>query len=138
MGTSSSKIAKRSFARPQSLKTLPELQPTKVRAQQLLQNLTMLLDPKITNLAQGNQNKSNLGLETIKNRNENDDFVQHGVKNRLQAATVYKLLEEYSNMSTTLQKAEAVKKLASKYNLDEHTALSLTTFLSNPPRLVPK
>ncbi|OMJ09835.1 hypothetical protein AYI69_g10486 [Smittium culicis] len=100
----------------------------------LLQNLSLLLNPKIIELKTAQPSSSvNRELETIASRSEADDTELYNVRNKLNAAAIHNLLKRAAQIESDAavpsqaQKIAQLEELAESFNVDKKLVLSLTS-----------
>ncbi|OMJ11791.1 hypothetical protein AYI70_g9482 [Smittium culicis] len=100
----------------------------------LLQNLSLLLNPKIIELKSAQPSSSvNRELETIASRAEADDTELYNVRNKLNAAAIHNLLsraaqiESDASVSSQDQKSSQLEELAESFNVDKKLISSLSS-----------
>ncbi|PVZ96637.1 hypothetical protein BB558_002770 [Smittium angustum] len=145
MGSSLSKSPKRHLARniklpgnePKIIR--PELNDKEIESTQskdkadqeiYLQNLSFLINPKVTDLKTPvTDTKQNVELETVKNREDIDDFEQSLVKNKLTAHKLHMLLLKSNETAFDKNMAKKeLEELAKTYSIDTEILESLNKY----------
>ncbi|OLY80472.1 hypothetical protein AYI68_g5432 [Smittium mucronatum] len=110
-----------------------------------LQNLSFLLNPKVTNVGTPVQVKAkNREVETIANRTDSDDFVVFNVKNKLDTVRIQQLLSRTTELegaiaSSSKSKGKGVgtdprlETLATGFSVDKRILVDLARNFKNVP-----